>query len=51
MGTMRLYLAPQETRTLTYEFVADSDQATKIEVDTTPVVTPTTLTQNAVTCQ
>ncbi|WP_270366251.1 DUF4012 domain-containing protein [Microbacterium algeriense] len=51
VGTMRLYLAPQETRTLTYEFVADSTDATKIEVDTTPVVTPTTLTENAVTCQ
>lgn len=51
VGTMRLTLAPQETRTLTYEFVADADAATTIEVDTTPVVTATTLTQDAVSCQ
>jgi hypothetical protein len=51
VGTMRLTLAPQEARTLTYEFVADSDQTTKIELDSTPVVTPTVVTQDAVTCQ
>ncbi|MBE7953419.1 DUF4012 domain-containing protein [Microbacterium oxydans] len=51
VGTMRLTLAPQESRTLTYEFVADSDAPTKIELDSTPVVTPTVLTQDAVTCQ
>jgi hypothetical protein len=51
VGTLRLVLAPGETRTLTYEYVADAKKDAVIEVDTTPVVTKTALTQQAVACQ
>nr|WP_314841130.1 DUF4012 domain-containing protein [uncultured Microbacterium sp.] len=51
VGTMALAIGPGETRTLTFEFVADSDDETVIEIDTTPVVTPTVLSHDTVTCQ